>query len=285
VPAPKPVCTVSASPSSVTPGIFSTMVASCTPFATSYVWTGGTCGSSTYQSCTASPSATTTYTVAGTNTGGTGTPASVTVTVVPVPKPVCTVSASPASVTAGGYSTMIATCSPIATAFVWTGGNCSSSVGSTCLASPSATTTYTVAGTNAGGTGTPTSVTVTVNSAPKPVCTVSASPSAITPGIYSSMVASCTPYATSYVWTGGTCVSSTYQSCTASPSATTTYTVAGTNAAGTGTPTSVTVTVLRSAQGATANALPTSATEAVMPQTYGPSCVAAGPSGVCAGSQ
>lgn len=78
-----PVCTVSASASSITAGSSATLTASCSPAATSYVWTGGTCSTSTLASCTVTPTATVTYTVAGANAGGTGSAASVTLTVTP----------------------------------------------------------------------------------------------------------------------------------------------------------------------------------------------------------
>jgi sugar lactone lactonase YvrE len=78
-----PVCTVSASASTVNAGSSSTLTASCSPAATSYVWTGGTCSTSTNSTCAVTPSSTATYTVAGVNAGGTGSTASVTVTVTP----------------------------------------------------------------------------------------------------------------------------------------------------------------------------------------------------------
>ena len=79
--APVPVCTVSASPSTVAAGGASTLTTSCSPAATSYSWTGGTCVGTTVASCIVTPATTTTYTVAGINTSGAGIAASVTVTV------------------------------------------------------------------------------------------------------------------------------------------------------------------------------------------------------------
>ncbi len=76
-----PVCTLSANPASITTGGSSTLTASCTPAASSYAWTGGTCAGTTGATCTVTPTATTTYTVTGTNAGGTGAAASATVTV------------------------------------------------------------------------------------------------------------------------------------------------------------------------------------------------------------
>ncbi|MBK6999480.1 MAG: peptidoglycan DD-metalloendopeptidase family protein [Rhodoferax sp.] len=83
VPIAAPVCTLSANPSSITAGSSATLTASCTPAATSYIWTGGTCAGTTGTTCTTTPTATTTYSVAGTNAGGTNQAASATVTVMP----------------------------------------------------------------------------------------------------------------------------------------------------------------------------------------------------------
>lgn len=248
VASPTPVCTVSATPNSVTSGGYTTLMASCSPIATTYKWTGGNCSTNLWSpSCTTAPTATTTYTVAGVNAVGAGTPASATVTVQAVPKPSCTVTATPATVTAGGYTTLVATCNPYATSYVWTGGSCGTTTWSSCTTVPSDTTTYTVAGVGAGGTGTPASATVTVQAVPKPVCTVTATPSTVSAGGYTTLVATCNPYATSYVWTGGTCGPNSWSSCTTAPLATTTYTVSGVGAGGTGTPASATVTVESSA--------------------------------------
>lgn len=79
----KPICTINATPSVIVSGETSTLTASCTPAATSYVWTGGSCAGSTLATCTVAPSANTTYTLAGSNAGGTGAAASAIVTVTP----------------------------------------------------------------------------------------------------------------------------------------------------------------------------------------------------------
>ena len=77
--------------------------------------------------------------------------------------PVCTISANPSSITVGGNSTLTVSCSPIANSLTWTGGTCTGTTGTTCAVTPTTTTTYTVAGTNAVGTGAAASATVTVN--------------------------------------------------------------------------------------------------------------------------
>ena len=237
-----PTCALTASPASISTGGTSTLTASCSPAATSYTWTGGTCAGSG-ASCMVTPSATTTYTVSGINATGTGTAASATVTVTtPVPAPSCTMTASPPAILAGNPSTLTASCSPAADSYVWSSGACSSSA-ATCVVTPSATFTYTVSGVNTSGTGTAASATVTVTTpVPAPSCTMTASPASISAGGTSTLTANCSPAATSYVWSDSTCSSNT-ATCTVTPSATTTYTVTGSNAAGSSILSSAIVTV------------------------------------------
>lgn len=67
-----PICTLTAAPARVTLGRSSTLTASCSPAATSFSWTGGTCAGTTAATCAVSPGATTTYGVTGTNSNGSG---------------------------------------------------------------------------------------------------------------------------------------------------------------------------------------------------------------------
>ena len=76
--------------------------------------------------------------------------------------PTCTLTATPASISAGDTSTLTANCSPAATSYVWTGGTCAGTSAASCMVTPSASTTYTVAGINSAGTGAAASATVTV---------------------------------------------------------------------------------------------------------------------------
>ena len=76
--------------------------------------------------------------------------------------PTCTLTATPASISAGDTSTLTANCSPAATSYVWTGGTCAGTRAASCVVTPSASTTYTVAGINSAGTGAAASATVTV---------------------------------------------------------------------------------------------------------------------------
>lgn len=69
-----PSCTLIASPATISPGASSTLTASCSPAATSYIWTGpGMNGISTASARgTVSPTGTTPYSVTGVNSAGTG---------------------------------------------------------------------------------------------------------------------------------------------------------------------------------------------------------------------
>ena len=77
-----PSCSLTASPASISAGGSSILSASCTPAATSYVWTNSGFGS-TVAGGNVSPAATTTYTVRGSNSAGGGNTASAVVTVIP----------------------------------------------------------------------------------------------------------------------------------------------------------------------------------------------------------
>lgn len=71
-----PQCTLSAVPAVISAGTSSTLTANCSPTATSFEWSGGTCTGTTSSSCTVTPSVTTTYSVIGISAGGTSTVAS-----------------------------------------------------------------------------------------------------------------------------------------------------------------------------------------------------------------
>ncbi len=76
--------------------------------------------------------------------------------------PACTLTATPASIAAGGTSTLAVRCSPAAAFYTWSANAGFGRTVTTGTVSPAATTTYTVAGGNAGGTGNTASATVTV---------------------------------------------------------------------------------------------------------------------------
>lgn len=120
--------------------------------ATSYTWTGGVSNGVAF-----TPTATASYTVTGTDGNGCSNTASITVTVTPNP----TVSVSGTMTITSGSSTTITASG--ANSYNWSPGTgLSATTGSSVVASPTATTAYTVTGTSAGCTDTET-FTITVN--------------------------------------------------------------------------------------------------------------------------
>ena len=96
-------------------------------------------------------------------------------TIVP-PVPVCTLTANPATLVAGGSATLTANCTGAPTSYTWTNTNFASTAASGTV-TPTSTTTYTVTATNTSGTSAPAAATVTVTAPPAPVCTISGAPS------------------------------------------------------------------------------------------------------------
>lgn len=167
------------------------------------------------QNPTASPAATTTYVVTGTSGSCTDTD-TVIVTVGSI-----TVTASMDVTVCAGTSTLLSATG--ATTYSWTpAASLSNATISNPLATPSATTTYTVTGTSGGCTDTD-DVVVTVN----PIPTVTATPvSSICAGSSANLNAS---GAMTYSWSPSTGLSaSNISNPVASPAGTTTYTVTGT---------------------------------------------------------
>jgi len=202
--------------------------------ATSYTWSPSTgLNSTTSSSVTASPTGTTTYTVTGTNSGGCSDSETVTVTVGTTPN----VNISPAAPTICSGNTVTLTASG-AGSYTWSPSNgLNTTSGSTVVANPATSTTYTVIGTTGNCTHTRT-VTVTVNTGLS--MSVSPSSSTICAGDNVTLTAS---GADSYTWSPSTGLSSTSgSSVVASPLSTTTYTVTGNTNGCTDTRT-VTVTV------------------------------------------
>lgn len=202
--------------------------------ATSYTWTANpTLSCTTCTNPTATPLVTTTYFVTGNTTAGCSAGASVTITVNPKP----TITTTNKAHCAGSSDTLFASG---AISYVWspaTGLSCTACPSP--IATPAATTTYTVTGTDANGcTNTATSL-VTVN--PNPTVTITGNTN-ICIGGSASLTASGS--ATSYSWTPAATLScSTCANPIATPTATTTYTVTGTNAFGCTSTSTVTVTV------------------------------------------
>ena len=239
---PPTISSFTASPSSVSSGGASTLAWSVSGATTLSINQG--VGTVTGPSVVVHPSATTTYTLTATNAGGSST-ASATVTVTAAPVPVISsFTASPSSVTSGGASTL---------AWSVTGANSLSInpgvgtvTGTSLVVRPSATTTYTLTATNATGNSTA-SATVTVTPAAVPVISsFTASPSSVTSGGASTLAWNVSGAASLSINQGVGTVAGT--SVVVHPSATTTYTLTATNAAGNSTAT-VVVTVTGGASG------------------------------------
>ncbi|MEO8103397.1 MAG: CARDB domain-containing protein [Betaproteobacteria bacterium] len=78
--------------------------------------------------------------------------------------PVCTLTASPPQISAGGSATLSVACSPAATTYTWANTGFAGTAASG-VVSPAASTTYSVTGTNGAGIGMPATVTVIVATA------------------------------------------------------------------------------------------------------------------------
>ncbi len=201
--------TVSASASSTTvcAGTTTTLTASG---ATAYTWQPG---SSTATSITVSPSTTTTYTLIGTSGANCADTTTILVTV--NPSPTVTVTAAPPSICVGDSVGIGATG---ASTYLWLPGNQTTQV---IVEAPTATTTYTLIGTDALGCSDTTTVTVTVNSTP--VITASASTDTSCSGAPVTLTST---GAATYNWMPGSLSGS---SVIVNPTSNTTYTVVGTN--------------------------------------------------------
>lgn len=208
---PLPSAAVTASVSSICPGETATLTASG---GTSYSWSPSTgLDATTGAVVHASPASTQTYTVTATDNGCIAT-ANVTITVNSL---AIAVSADVTSVCAGESATLTASG---ATSYTWapaTGLN--TTTGNEVIASPTATQTYTVTGTDGVCTGTQ-NITITV----KPNPTVSVTPSSASLCLGNSITLTGVG-ASTYVWLP---TLSSGPTVTVSPTTTTTYTALGT---------------------------------------------------------
>ncbi|MFN8713909.1 MAG: beta strand repeat-containing protein, partial [Bacteroidota bacterium] len=218
---PLPTVGASASATSICVGASSDLTATG---AVTYSWMPG---SLTGTTVTVSPVSTTTYTVTGTDANGCQNTAQVTVVVNTLPA--VSASATPATICNGATSNLLASG---AVSYTWMPGSLS---GAAVAVTPSATTTYTVTGTDANGCQNTANTTVTVNSLP----TVNASATATTICDGASTTLSATG-ASTYTWMPG---SLTDASVSVSPTSTTTYTVTGTDGNGCDAVTTITITV------------------------------------------
>jgi PKD repeat protein len=180
----------------------------------------------------ATPTVTTTYTVTGSGNTGCANTASVTITVNPLP----TVAAANQSVCSGFSAQLVASG---ASSYTWspaTGLSCTNCASP--IATPTATTTYTITGTSSAGCVKSSQATVTVNQ--PPVLTLTNNQT-ICNGDAIPLSAS---GASTYTWTPGTGLScNNCANPNASPTTTTTYTVVATDANGCRDTGKVTVTV------------------------------------------
>ncbi len=230
-----PLPTVSVPPATICYGGSGILTASG---ATTYTWKPATGLSATTGSIvTANPTATTTYTITGTN--GYDCVDSTTTTVTVNPKP--SISVPPATICYGSCATLQASGLGENGTYTWSvsAGEITSS-GPSIQVCPTATTTYTVVGTNGYGCSDTITTTVTVN--PKP--TISVPPAAICYGSCTTLQASGLGEDGTYSWSsssgGSTSSGPSIQAC---PTATTTYTIIGTNGSGCSDTTTAVVTV------------------------------------------
>jgi len=227
---PLPSVSLSAAPASITAGGSSTLSWSSTN-ADSVSITPDIGSVSARGTATVSPSATTVYTITAEGPGGTATD-TVTIEVL-APAPAVTISADPASITAGGNSLL-----------TWSSTNADSvsitpdigtvAASGTTTVTPSATTTYTITATGSGGTATDTA-TVEV-SQPAPTVTISADPATVVAGSSSVLSWQSTNADTVSIDNGIGAVAGS-GSISVEPTATTTYTITATGPGGTATDT------------------------------------------------
>lgn len=221
---PLPTVTAVSNPTAVCSGSSATLTGSG---ATSYTWMPG---SLTGGTVTITPTITTTYTLTGVNGSCSGT---TTVSVVVNSSPTVVATATPTSQTICSGRTATLSASGAVT-YTWMPG---SMVAPNVLVSPPTTTTYTLSGTNASGCTGTTVITITVN--PSPTISVLALPSlSICAGQTATLTA--TGATSTYSWLPGPVLGNPLL---VSPASTQIYTVAGANAFGCRSVTTVTLTV------------------------------------------
>ena len=177
--------------------------------ATSYAWTGGITNATAF-----SATSTTTYTVTGTDVNGCQNTSTRLITVNSLPTVSSTVSPS-ATVCSGTSVTLSGTG---ASSYAWTGG-----ITNATAFSATATTTYTVTGTDANGCQNTATRLITVNALPTVSSTVAPSATVCS----GTLVTLSGTGASSYAWTGSVTNATAF-----SANTTTTYTVTGTDANG-----------------------------------------------------
>jgi gliding motility-associated-like protein len=226
---PLPVPVVTAAPDSICPGQTATLTASG---GTNYFWNGGSLVNASGASQTDAPAASTMYYVSVTDANGCSANDSVQVIVNPLPvanagtdQTVCAGTAVSLNATGG-------------TSYVWNGGSLSNASGQSQSDTPGTSTSYVVTVTDANGCSLNDTILVNVNALPIVDAGMNVS---ICPTSTTQLNAT---GATSYVWTPALTLSDdSIANPVASPTATTTYIVSGTDANGCSSVDSVTVTI------------------------------------------
>lgn len=222
-----PLPTVAIAPSAISTICVGQNVAMTASGASTYAWTPtATLSAATGASVTATPTATTAYTVTGTDANGCQSSATKTIYVNALP----TVAISPATTqTVCGTGSVALTASGAST-YTWTPSTfLSGTTGATVTSTPTATTTYTVTGTDANGCEN--TATRTINYFTRPVVTITPGATvAICRGQSATLTAA---GAVTYLWTpNATLDKDNVDQVIATPTATTTYSVTGTDANG-----------------------------------------------------
>ncbi|MES2762886.1 MAG: gliding motility-associated C-terminal domain-containing protein [Bacteroidota bacterium] len=241
-----PSISVTSSPTIICSGASSTLTASG---ASTYTWNPGTL---TGSSVAVTPTTTTIYTVTGTSASGCTNTNTVSLT---VSNPTVNAVSNPTTLCIGSTATLTGTG---ASTYTWNPG---ALTGSTIAVSPTATTIYSVVGTNTDGCISPTH-TISLTVAPIPTISAVSNPTAICAGSSATLTGN---GATTYTWNPGAL---TGTNVVVSPSATTVYTVTGNNGSCSNTST-VSLTV---------NSLPT------LTATSNPTAVCAGSSATLTGN-
>ncbi|MCH8806933.1 MAG: hypothetical protein IH986_12700 [Planctomycetes bacterium] len=228
-----------ATPATICAGDSSTLSATVGAGGDALEWFEGSCGGTPVagQSPTVSPAATTNYFVRSLNTatGCFSACVQVTVTVNPLPSVPTGAAATPATICAGGSSTLSAAVGAGGDVLEWFEGSCGGTpvAGQSPVVSPAVTTDYFVRSVNTttGCVSACVQVTVTVNSLPSDPTGAVATPATICPGETSTLSATVGAGGDALEWFEGTCggTSVAGQSPVVSPAVTTDYFVRSVN--------------------------------------------------------
>ncbi len=203
-----------------------------------YTWSPATgLSATTGTTVIANPAITTTYTLTGRNAQSCSNTATMIMTVNPLPNIILSVATNP--ICSGSYTVLTATGAGSGGSYFWLPATgLSATTGGNLAAAPSGTTTYTVTGINANSCSNRAIITLTVNNLPG----ISITPSM---SICNGSSATLTAFGpNNFTWSPSTGLSATTGArVTANPTATTTYTVTGSNSPACNNSATVTVTV------------------------------------------